>query len=79
MEVSWDFFQRVVWPLILGYAMYIHNKLDSLRNMVHNLDATSRRDYATRANVSELENKLTAVLNRIDDKVTRILERDRNG
>lgn len=79
MEGTWDFFSKVLWPLILGYAIYIHNKLDSLRNMVHTLDTNSQRDYATRATVAELETKLTAVLNRIDDKITHILERDRHG
>ena len=75
----WEFFQKVLWPLLLGYATYIHHKLDSLRREHDEFRREATRDYATQQSVSQLEQKLTAVLNRIDDKVTRILERDRHG
>lgn len=74
----WEFFQKVLWPVLLGYAIYIHNKLDSLKTEHYNFRSDAQRDYATRETVSQLEQKLTSVLNRIDDKVTRILERN-NG
>lgn len=85
-NLLWDIFIKLVWPLILLYGAYLHRQLalmmakfDELQESHYEFKAQVNRDYATQANVRELENRLTAVLNRIDDKVTRILERDRNG
>ena len=76
-----DFFSNFLWPLALGYAAYLHRELsavtkriDKVRDAHHAHVAQVNKDFATREVVSELENKLTTVLNRIDDKVTRILE-----
>lgn len=83
VENFYDLFVKIVWPLAIGYAAYVHrqfsllaNKVDHLTTAHHDHVATVNRDFASRNMVTELESKLTIVLNRIDDKVTRILERD---
>jgi len=83
MEATLDILLKVLWPLALAYTGYIHRqylvlheKFDNLFRVHHEHVATVNKDFASRATVTELENRLTAVLNRIDDKVTRILERD---
>ncbi len=65
----------------MAYGAYLHReisnvqtKIESLQESHHRHIAQVNKDFATREVVSELENKLTVVLNRIDDKVTRILE-----
>jgi hypothetical protein len=51
----------------------VQKKCDHLQELHHQHVAQVNKDFATREVVSDLENKLTTVLNRIDDKVTRIL------
>jgi len=70
-----------MYPVDLAHAAYNHKQLaevmqkfDSLRTGHYRHVAQVNKDFATREVVSQLENKLTIVLNRIDDKVTRILE-----
>lgn len=82
----WEFFSRFLWPLAILYAGYLHRevsltlrKFDDLLAKHYEFRAQVNKDYATHATVRDLENRLTDVLNRIDDKVTRILERDRNA
>lgn len=82
----WEIFLKILLPALLAYAAYLHRqiaqaikKFDDLQEAHYEFKALVSREYATHAAVRELENRLTAVLNRIDDKVTRILERDRNG
>jgi hypothetical protein len=82
----WEVFIKFVWPLVLAYGAYLHRQLanlmakfEELKESHYEFKANVSRDYATHKNVAELENRLTAVLNRIDDKVTRILEHKRNG
>lgn len=76
-----DFVATFLWPLLMAYGAYLHReisavqkKVDHLQEMHHGHVAQVNKDFATREVVSDLENKLTTVLNRIDDKVTRILE-----
>jgi hypothetical protein len=52
----------------------VQTKFENLQEAHHKHVAQVNKDFATREVVSDLENKLTTVLNRIDDKVTRILE-----
>ena len=82
----WEIFLKVMLPTILAYGAYLHRqiaatdkKFEGLQEAHYEFKSQVNRDYATHANVRDLENRLTAVLNRIDDKVTRILERERNG
>lgn len=86
IEAYWEFFTKFLWPVAVLYAGYLHReltvmlkKLDDLNAKHYEFKAQISKDYATHATVRDLENRLTDVLNRIDDKVTRILERDRNG
>jgi len=82
----WEIFLKILLPALLAYGAYLHRQLaalsqkfEELQEAYYDFRAQSSRDYATHATVRDLENRLTAVLNRIDDKVTRILERERNG
>ena len=81
VKLIFDFVATFLWPLLLAYGAYlqreisaVQKKLDHLQEMHHGHVAQVNKDFATREVVSDLENKLTTVLNRIDDKVTRILE-----
>jgi hypothetical protein len=80
-KIFFDFAATFLWPLLLAYGAYLHReisavqlKFDNLHEAHHRQVAQVNKDFATREVVSDLENKLTTVLNRIDDKVTRILE-----
>jgi len=83
MELSamWKLISDVLLPLALAYAAYLHKELKTMEQRIEKLHdqhhlhvAQVNKDFATREVVSDLENKLTIVLNRIDDKVTRILQ-----
>jgi hypothetical protein len=52
----------------------MEQRIEKLHDQHHQHVAQVNKDFATREVVSDLENKLTIVLNRIDDKVTRILQ-----
>ena len=77
----WKLISDILLPLALAYAAYLHKELkfmeqriEKLHDQHHSHVAQVNKDFATREVVSDLENKLTIVLNRIDDKVTRILQ-----
>jgi predicted DNA repair protein MutK len=81
LKILFDFVATFLWPLLMAYGAYLHREISAMQNKVehmqelhHNHVAQVNKDFATREVVSDLENKLTTVLNRIDDKVTRILE-----
>jgi hypothetical protein len=81
MKLLLDFIATFLWPLLMAYGAYLHREISSVQTKVEHLQeihhrhvAQVNKDFATREVVSDLENKLTTVLNRIDDKVTRILE-----
>jgi hypothetical protein len=81
VKLLFDFVSTFLWPLLLAYGAYlqrelsvVHKKAEHLQELHHTHVAQVNKDFATREVVSGLENKLTTVLNRIDDKVTRILE-----
>lgn len=80
-QAFFEFFSKFVWPLGLAYLAYLHREMRAVDTKVEKLYsqqlmqiAQINKEFATREHVNELENKLTIVLNRIDDKVTRILE-----
>jgi hypothetical protein len=80
LKLLFDFVSTFLWPLLLAYGAYlqreissVQKKCDHLQELHHQHVAQVNKDFATREVVSDLENKLTTVLNRIDDKVTRIL------
>lgn len=77
----WDLFTKVVWPALIGYAAYLHRRLDSQQDRINALQQEHyeqrveiSRTFATHESVTQLESKVVSMLNRIDDKVTRILE-----
>ena len=77
----WKLITDILLPLALAYAAYLHKELKAMEQKVEKLHdqhhahvAQANKDFATREVVSALENKLTTVLNRIDDKVTQILQ-----
>ena len=81
IKLLFDFIATFLWPLLLAYGAYLYreiaavqSKVDALQEAHHRHVAQVNKDFATREVVSDLENKITIVLNRIDDKVTRILE-----
>jgi hypothetical protein len=81
VKLLFDFAATFLWPLIMAYGAYLHREISAMESKFNYLQEAHHRhvaqvnkDFATREVVSDLENKLTTVLNRIDDKVTRILE-----
>lgn len=80
-EGFWDLFTKIVWPALIAYAAYLHRRLEvqhealsSLQRLYYEQKAEVNKTFATHESVSQLENKVVSMLNRIDDKVTRILE-----
>jgi hypothetical protein len=81
LQAAWDIFTKILWPLLLAYGAYLHarlnqimNKFDRLYEEHHQFKTEAARDFATQSTVSALETKITRMLDRIDDKVTKILE-----
>ena len=81
VKLLFDFVSTFLWPLLLAYGAYLHREISGVQKKAEHLQelhhlhvAQVNKDFAPREVVSDLENKLTTVLNRIDDKVTRILE-----
>lgn len=81
MQLLFEFISKFIWPVAIAYAAYIHRELVAMTQKIEKMHdehyrhvAQVNKEFATREVVSELENKLTVVLNRIDDKVTQILQ-----
>jgi putative hemolysin len=86
IENYWEFFTKFFWPVVVLYAGYIHRelamtlrKLDELNTRHYEFKTQVSKEYVTHVAAKDLENRLTDVLNRIDDKVTRILENHKHG
>lgn len=80
----WDLFTKVIWPALIGYGAYLHRRIDGQHERINLLQQDHyeqrveiSRTFATHESVTQLESKVVSMLNRIDDKVTRILE-DKN-
>jgi hypothetical protein len=79
----WDVFKNFLWPALLAYGAWLQARLVALGSRI---DAAEKaqlvfekevaQTYVTHDVLHTVEKRLTDVLNRIDDKVTRILERD---
>lgn len=84
IDALWEVFVKFLWPLSLAYAAYLHREIASIMAKFDKLQAEHfehvaqvNKDFATREIVAQLENKLIIMLNRIDDKITKILEQER--
>lgn len=81
IQTVWKIVSEVVLPIIMAYAAYLHravsiamNKIESLENKLYEDKLEAAKTYVTRQALMELDAKMTRVLERIDDKVSRILE-----
>jgi hypothetical protein len=81
LQTVWELFTKLLWPLLLAYGAYLHtrlntimNKFDKLYEEHHAFKTEAVEKFATHNTVSNLEGKITRMLDRIDDKVTKILE-----
>jgi hypothetical protein len=81
LNTLWEIFIRFLWPLVLLYAAYLHRelseamtKIERLQTIIFEHKAEVHKTFVTQEHVGTLENKLTRMLERIDDKITRILE-----
>ncbi len=77
----WEVFSKIIWPLIMAYALYLHRELSNamtrieyLQRLVYDHKAEAFKTFVTHEIVTGLETKLGRMLERIDDKITRILE-----
>ncbi len=80
-EHAWELFSKIVWPLLLMYAAYLHRELtavmtkfDTLQREFYGFKADANKTFVTQDTMSALETKIMSGLNRLDDKLTRILE-----
>lgn len=80
-DTAWEIFSKVIWPLTMIYAAYLHRelsamatKIDNITRLIFDNKAEALKTFVTQDTVSTLETKLSRMLERIDDKVTRILE-----
>jgi hypothetical protein len=81
LTAAWDLFIKFIWPLVLLYAGYLHTqmgrlmqKFESLQEEHYRFQAHAAKEYVTHTTVASLEDKITRKLDRIDDKITKILE-----
>jgi len=79
----WDVFTKFILPIVVGYAVYIHKELADVRKELKKLErehlehkAEVHATFVTHDIVNRMESRVLETLSRIDDKVTRILERD---
>ena len=78
---AWELFSKIVWPILLMYAAYLHRELtsmmtkfDTLQRELFTFKADANKSFVTQDTMSALETKIMSGLNRLDDKLTRILE-----
>lgn len=78
---AWELFSKIVWPILLMYAAYLHKELtsmmakfDVLQREFFGYKAEANRTFVTQDTMSALETKILSGLNRLDDKLTRVLE-----
>lgn len=80
----WDIFSKFLAPIIVGYVVYIHKELADVRKELRKLErehlehrSEINKTFVTHEVVNRVETRVLETLARIDDKVTRILERER--
>ena len=83
-QAYWELFSKIIWPLLMAYAAYLHRELASVMRKLEDLQqdnyenkVEANKTFVTQATMAVLEARITSMLNRIDDKVTKILEDNR--
>jgi Ser/Thr protein kinase RdoA (MazF antagonist) len=83
-QAYWELFSKIIWPLLMAYAAYLHRelanvmrKLETLQQDHYDHKVEANKTFVTQATMTVLEARITSMLNRIDDKVTKILEDNR--
>lgn len=81
LETTWKLVSEIVLPLIAAYAAYLHRalanamvKIESLENKIYEDRIEVAKTYVTRQTLLEFDTKMSKALERIDDKVTKLLE-----
>ncbi len=79
-QAYWELFSKIIWPLLMAYAAYLHrelaavmHKLEKLQQDHYDSKVEVTRTFVTQETMAVLEARITTMLNRIDDKVTKIL------
>lgn len=77
----WEIFIKFVWPLVLGYALYLHSRMEMVLQKMARLEEKlydhrleSAKTYVATATLKELEGKLDRVLERIDNKIDKFIK-----
>jgi hypothetical protein len=80
-DSAWEIFSKIIWPIIVAYALYLHRelstamvKIEALQRLVFDHKTEAHKLFVTQEVVTSIESKLGRMLERIDDKITRILE-----
>jgi hypothetical protein len=79
-QAYWELFSKIIWPLLMAYAAYLHRelaaamqKIEKLQQDHYDIKVEVTKTFVTQETMAVLEARITAMLNRIDDKVTKIL------
>lgn len=79
----WEVFSKLILPIIVGYVVYVHKELADVRKELRKLErehlehkSDVHKTFVTHEIVNRVETRVLETLARIDDKVTRILERE---
>jgi len=79
-QAYWELFSKIIWPLLMAYAAYLHrelatamHKIEKLQQDHYDIKVEVTKTFVTQETMAVLEARITAMLNRIDDKVTKIL------
>lgn len=78
---AWEVFSKVFLPIIFMYSAYLHRelstamqKIELIQTLIFEHRTEALKNFVTQEAVSNLETKLGRMLERIDDKITRVLE-----
>lgn len=82
----WELFTKIILPFLLVYIGYIHKQMGTMMTEVQTIQKEHYQfqtqvasNYVTQMTLRELDTKISQSLNRIDDKLTRILEHNKDA